>query len=75
MTGPGSARFIAWVGLLEEQLDERAEAIRLVLLALCAKSHVLLLGLPGTGKSMLAQSDGALFQTRLRQLPTCVDVS
>ena len=58
-----------------EGLVERSEEARLVVLAMLATEHILLLGVPGTGKSVLGRRlsvlcDGTFFQRLLTRFTT-----
>ena len=68
-----------WVSALDQRFLERTVAVRLALLAVCARQHLLLLGPPGTAKSMLARAaaqsfDGRLFMTLLTKFSAPEDV-
>lgn len=60
---------------VQEGLVERGEDARLVVLAMISNEHILLLGKPGTGKSILGQRlaklcDGRFFQRLLTRFTT-----
>ena len=70
-TGNYQDQLKAAIAFVSRDLVEREEESRLVVLAMLAKEHLLLLGPPGTGKSMVARrlgdlvSDGGGFFQRL----------
>jgi len=68
-----------WFDYLDQRFTERSVALRLSVLAVLSRNHVLLLGPPGTAKSMLAREvanmvNGNLFQTLLTRFSTPEDV-
>jgi MoxR-like ATPase len=72
-------RVIAWIEALDGELLERSAAIRLAVLAPLAGQHLLLVGPPGTAKTMLARRvtdmfDARLFSTLLTKFSTPEDV-
>ena len=65
----------AAIARISEGLVEREEEARLVVLAMLANEHVLLLGVPGTGKSVLGRRlsklcNGTFFQRLLTRFTT-----
>ena len=70
------AEITSAIAQVEEGLVERSEDARLVVLAMLAMEHVLLLGVPGTGKSVLGRrlsklcTDGYFFQRLLTRFTT-----
>ena len=65
----------AAVARVEEGLVERGEESRLVVLSMVANEHILLLGVPGTGKSVLGRRlaklcSGSFFQRLLTRFST-----
>ncbi|CAN5343505.1 hypothetical protein BH09MYX1_BH09MYX1_06150 [soil metagenome] len=72
-------RVVAWIEALDDELLERAAAVRLGVLAPLAGQHLLLVGPPGTAKTMLAKRitemyDARLFSTLLTKFSTPEDV-
>ncbi|ACY13932.1 AAA family ATPase [Haliangium ochraceum] len=72
-------RVAQWTDWLDQQVFERESVTRLVMLALCARQHVLLLGPPGTAKSQLARYasesvQGQCFTTLLTKFSAPEDV-
>ncbi len=70
---------MAWLAALDARFLEREVALRLAVLAPLAGHHVLLLGPPGTAKTMLAERiakmfHGRLFHTLLTKFSTPEDV-
>jgi len=68
-----------WLDYFDSAFAERTVASRLASLGLLGRAHVLLLGPPGTAKSMLASEvsamvDGKLFSTLLTRFSTPEDV-
>lgn len=78
-TPPPPQPLLRWIETMESRLLERPIAVRLVLLAVLSRTHVLLLGPPGTGKSLLARLGcesvgGRLFSTLLTKFSQPEDV-
>ena len=76
-TGNYQDQLKAAIAFVSRDLVEREEESRLVVLAMLAKEHLLLLGPPGTGKSMVARrlgdlvsDDGGFFQRLLTKFTT-----
>jgi len=70
---------LAWIEALDAEFLERSAAVRLAVLAPIAGQHLLLLGPPGTAKTMLARRitemfDARLFSTLLTKFSTPEDV-
>mgnify|MGYP000208576562 CR=1 FL=1 len=74
-----TSRLRAWIDALDAEFLERAAAVRLAVIAPAAGQHLLLVGPPGTAKTMLAQRitemwSGKLFSTLLTKFSTPEDV-
>lgn len=74
-----ASRVRAWIDALDAEFLERAAAVRLAAIAPVAGQHLLLVGPPGTAKTMLARRitemwSGKLFSTLLTKFSTPEDV-